>query len=89
MRWLLDSDPAVRWQVAGGRWDCARSAGVKPDERVADAIDLVQTTRDDNGHWPLRGIHFERVSFDMELGVGQASRWNTLRALRVLNWYRD
>jgi hypothetical protein len=67
--------------------DYLRSAGVEPDERVADAIDLVDKARDENGRWPLQGFHFERVSFDMEEGVGQASRWNTLRALRVLDWY--
>jgi hypothetical protein len=69
--------------------DYLRSAGVKPDERAADAIDMVERTRDQNGRWPLQGFHFERVSFDMEPGVGQASRWNTLRALRVLDWYRN
>ena len=69
--------------------DYLRSAGVKPDERAADAVDLVERTRDQNGRWPLQGFHFERVSFDMEPGVGQASRWNTLRALRVLGWYRN
>ncbi len=67
--------------------DYLRSAGVKADERVADAVDLVERTRDENGRWPLQGFHFERVSFDMEPRVGQASRWNTLRALRVLDWY--
>jgi hypothetical protein len=67
--------------------DYLRSAGVGPDERVADALDVVEKTRDENGRWPLQGFHFERVSFDMEPGVGQASRWNTLRALRVLDWY--
>jgi hypothetical protein len=66
--------------------DFLRSAGVEPDERVADAVDLMEQTRDENGRWPLQGFHFERVSFEMEPGVGQASRWNTLRALRVLNW---
>jgi hypothetical protein len=68
--------------------DYLRSAGVKPDERVADAVDLVEKTRDESGRWPLQGFHFERVSFEMEPGVGRASRWNTLRALRVLDWYR-
>jgi hypothetical protein len=67
--------------------DYLRSARVEPDERIADAVALVEQTRDENGRWPLHGFHFERVSFDMEPGVGQASRWNTLRALRVLDWY--
>jgi hypothetical protein len=38
--WLLDSDPAIRWQV-------------------------------------------------MDEGEGKPSRWNTLRAMRVLDWYED
>jgi hypothetical protein len=29
----------------------------------------------------------DRISLDMEPGIGKASRWNTLRALRVLDWY--
>ena len=69
--------------------DYLRSAGVKPDERVAEAIELVQKRRHQNGRWPLGGLHFEQVSFDMEPGVGRASRWNTLRALRVLDWYGE
>jgi len=28
-------------------------AGVAPDERVAEAIDLVASKRDDYGRWPL------------------------------------
>jgi hypothetical protein len=67
--------------------DYLRSAGVKPDERVAQAVELVRSAADQNGRWPLHGFHFERISFDMQEGVGQASRWNTLRAQRVLDWY--
>ena len=33
-------------------------------------------------------ITAERLAFDVETGVGEASRWNTLRALRVLDWAR-
>jgi hypothetical protein len=66
--------------------DYLRSAGARPDERVTDAVAMVEQARDENGRWPLHGLHFERVSFDMEDGVGRASRWNTLRALRVLRW---
>lgn len=72
--------------------DHLRSAGVKPDVRLAEAIELVEQRRDLDGRWPLDGIHpdhTERLAFDVETEVGKASRWNTLRALRVLDWYRN
>jgi len=37
--------------------------------------------------WLLDRIHPGRVYFDIEAGVGTPSRWNTLRALRVLDWW--
>ena len=43
--------------------------------------------RHQNGRWPLNLLHPEYIPFQMETGVGSASRWNTLRALRVLGWY--
>jgi hypothetical protein len=67
--------------------DYLRSAGVQPDERVAEAVDIVVKRRHQNGRWPLNLLHSDRIAFDMEPGVGKASRWNTLRALRVLKWY--
>jgi hypothetical protein len=67
--------------------DYLRSAGVPPDERVAEAVDYVAKRRHQNGRWPLDVVHPDRIPFDMEPGVGKASRWNTLRALRVLQWY--
>ena len=62
-------------------------AGVEPDERVAEAISLVAKRRHQDGRWPLDDPHHDPVDFDMEGGAGQPSRWNTLRALRVLDWY--
>ena len=52
-----------------------------------EAIDLVQKKRDSDGRWPLENPHAGEVHFDLEVGVGKPSRWNTLRALRVLDWY--
>lgn len=51
-QWLLDSDPAIKWQVMLLDW---RYPGVMP--------------------------------LDMGEDVGKPSKWNTLRACRVLNWY--
>jgi hypothetical protein len=67
--------------------DYLRSAGVEPDERVAEAVGLVAKRRHQNGRWPLHEPHPDPVHFEMENGRGKPSRWNTLRALRVLDWY--
>lgn len=54
------------------------------DDRLADALDLVHTKQRD-GLWNLQNKHPGRTWFDME-SPGTPSRWNTLRALRVLRW---
>ncbi|WP_127582053.1 hypothetical protein [Paenibacillus koleovorans] len=64
-----------------------RRAGVKPDERVAEAIALIESKQDSDGRWPLEHQHPGTMAVEVNEGVGQASRWNTLRALRVLAWY--
>jgi hypothetical protein len=67
--------------------DYLRRAGVAADERVAEAIDLVESKRDADGRWPLDHVHAGDLHFQMEDGAGKPSRWITLRALRVLDWY--
>jgi len=67
--------------------DYLRSAGVEPDERAAEAVGLLAKRQHQNGRWPLHDPHPDPVQFDMEGGKGKPSRWNTLRALRVLDWY--
>jgi len=67
--------------------DYLRSAGVEPDERVDEVVGFVAKRRYQNGRWPLHAPHPDPVHFDMEGGAGKPSRWNTLRALRVLDWY--
>ena len=64
-----------------------RAAGDVPDARLAEAIELVESKRDATGRWPLENPHPGRVHFPMDEGEGRPSRWNTLRALRVLRWY--
>jgi hypothetical protein len=67
--------------------DYLRKAGVNPDQRVAEAIDLVESKRDDDGRWSLEHQHPGTMAVEVDEGVGRPSRWNTLRALRVLDWY--
>jgi hypothetical protein len=64
-----------------------RAAGVTPDERVAEAIDLVVSKRDVDGRWPLETRYPGVMPVEMDESEGRPSRWNTLRALRVLGWY--
>ena len=66
--------------------DYLRSAGVEPEDRVAEAIGLVVSNRGEDGRWPLQNTHPGPVHFAMDEGDGKPSRWNTLRAMRVLNW---
>ena len=68
--------------------DHLRDAEAERDERLADAIGVVEGQRDSDGRWPLQVVHVGAPAIDMEEAVGQPSRWNTLRALRVLDWYR-
>ncbi len=64
-----------------------RSAGVKSDERVAEAIDLLASKQGDDGRWLLETQYPGVMPVEMDEGEGRPSRWITLRALRVLKWY--
>ncbi|MET3936893.1 hypothetical protein [Arthrobacter sp. OAP107] len=61
--------------------------GGPPDTRLAEAVGLLRSKRQPGGTWLLENTHPGRIHFAMEDGDGRPSRWNTLRALRVLNWY--
>ena len=63
-----------------------RATTAPRDDRLQDAIDLLQSRRRVDGSWPLQQKYAGKVFFDMEK-VGGPSRWNTLRALRVLRWW--
>jgi hypothetical protein len=67
--------------------DHLRAAGAAPDDRVAEAVELVRSKRDADGRWPLENPHPGELHFAIDDGQGKPSRWNTLRAMRVLRWY--
>jgi hypothetical protein len=86
-RWLRFAYPPYwHYDVLRGL-DYLRNAGVKPEERVREAVDIVLKRGHQNGRWPLNLVHPEYIPLEMETEVGRASRWNTMRALRVLRWY--
>ena len=69
--------------------DYFRRAHADPDPRMAAAVDVVRSKQQPDGRWPLDRIHAGRVFFDLESDIGAPSRWNTLRALRVLRWWES
>ncbi len=66
--------------------DYFRSADVDYDPRMEAAIEVLLKKRRKDGCWTTQEKHVGQTHFDMEEG-GAASRWNTLRALRVLKYY--
>lgn len=114
--WALFSFPTYHFYDVLRGLDYVRSAGVVPDERVSEAVGLVEEKRGADGRWLLENPHkggdyvrdpqlgdrvlgelngydaVERpggVHIDMDEGEGEPSRWNTLRAMRVLRWYEQ
>ena len=85
--WLQFAFP-TRWHYDVLRGlDYFRAAGQPPDPRVNEAVDLVRSKQQPDGTWLLENTHPGAVHFALEEGDGRPSRWNTLRALRVLRWY--
>jgi hypothetical protein len=62
-------------------------AAIRPDARVGDALKVVESRRQADGRWLLDGAYVESLAFPFGESVGEPSRWNTLRARRVLRWY--
>jgi hypothetical protein len=84
--WLRFSFPTWwHYDVLRGL-DYLRAAGVAPDERIAEAIGVVEGQRDPDGRWPLQDAYAGEAHVRME-AVGEPSRWNTLRAMRALDWF--
>ena len=67
--------------------DYLRDAGVAPDERIDEAVGVVRDRRQADGRWLLDGSHPDAIAVALGESIGEPSRWNTLRALRVLRWY--
>ncbi len=87
----ISTGSASRTRTGTTTTSCERSTtcatpGVTPDDRVADALTVVERQRDPAGRWPLQNIRAGASHIVMEDGEGTPSRWNTLRAMRVLAW---
>ncbi len=94
---LTDGElPQRRWLYVGfpNSWfydvvrvlDYLRNTGRVPDERMAEAIDIVRSKQDGDGRWPLDHAYHDTALVDFGEAEGQPSRWITLKALRILRW---
>jgi hypothetical protein len=66
--------------------DYFQAVGAPRDDRLSDVIEIVRSTRREDGRWTLHNRYKGKTWFELER-LGQPSRWNTLRALRVLKWW--
>ena len=69
--------------------DYFRASGSEPDTRISDAVAVVRSKRQADGRWLLDAKYDEALATTLDESVNMPSRWNTLRALRVLRWYEQ
>ncbi|MCK4663900.1 MAG: hypothetical protein KAT68_13620 [Bacteroidales bacterium] len=77
--------PRWKYDIMRGL-DYAREKDLIKDKRFNDAINVLKSKQTKDGFWKLQNKHHGKVFFDMEK-PGESSRWNTLRAIRILNWW--
>ncbi|GAB3127648.1 prenyltransferase/squalene oxidase repeat-containing protein [Glaciibacter psychrotolerans] len=77
-RWYYDTLRAL---------DYFRSTGQMPDQRCAEAVQLLIDRRDADGRWRLENTHQGPTHLDFGEQEGAPSRWITLHAMRVLRWW--
>jgi hypothetical protein len=91
---LVGLDAGVPLQLRQPRWhydilralDYFQAVDAPRDRRLAEAIDIVHGSECEDGRWLLQHSYKGKTYFELER-LGAPSRWNTLRALRVLKWW--
>jgi hypothetical protein len=92
--WLLAGDPAhslagasrSHWRCGLRALDYFQDVDAPRDRRLAEATGIVRAGRGKDGRWLLPAGYSGKTFFQLER-VGAPSRWHTLRALRVLEWW--
>ena len=82
---LLSFPPGWHYDILRAL-DYFRDAGATRDDRIDEALSIIERKKDAGGRWPLEIPHDGDLHFAMDEGEGKPSKWNTLRALRVLRW---
>jgi len=84
--WMTFSFPPYWFYDVLTALDHFRAACATRDERLLPAINLLRTRCRPDGKWTLGSPHPGKMHFPLEES-GQPSRWNTLRAMRILHWW--
>jgi hypothetical protein len=92
LKWVSTFSYMIRWYCdALNASDYFRRAslvdGTPPDPRMAEAIGLVRTARQPDGTWLQGRADPGEVWFEVDVPVGEPSKWLTLYATRVLTWW--
>ncbi|MEX2540600.1 MAG: hypothetical protein WD314_02295 [Trueperaceae bacterium] len=92
--WALKFSYPFRWfysllNAAEYFREASRLTGTAPDPRMADAIELIREQRQPDGTWLQTRRHPGRVWFEVDVPAGEPSRWLTVSAIRVLEWWDE
>jgi hypothetical protein len=85
-RWLYVGFPNKWFYDVARVLDYFRQARPEPDQRMAEALEILESKRGADGRWPLDHAYHDRLLVDFGDAEGQPSRWITLRGMRVLRW---
>ncbi len=85
-KWLQFSFPTYWHYDVLRALEHFRRVGGDPDPRLEESVEVVRSKRQPDGTWLLENTHPGAVHLALDAGDGAPSRWNTLRALRVLRW---
>ena len=78
----------IRWKYDILRClDYFQKSNLEYDDRMYDAINIIINSKNKNGQW--KAYSQPGKVFILIDKNGSPSKWNTLRALRVLNRYKD
>ncbi len=77
------------FRAASMHTNAITASASKPDPRMNETISLLESKRQPDGRWLLENSYTESLALPLTESIGQPSRWNTLRALRVLRWYHQ
>lgn len=80
--------PRYRYDVLRAL-DYFRATGSRPDARTAEAVEIVRGKRQMDGRWLLDAKYDKGFAVPSSESGNEPSRWNTLRALRILRWHEQ
>jgi hypothetical protein len=88
-RYHYDILRALDYLRSAALHDNALHNNAPPDPRLDEAVRIIASRRQSDGRWLLERSYDEALAVPFGESTGKPSRWNTLRALRVLRWHRQ